>query len=48
MFFVASLPKGAIVKIPIQTINKSKEIWGEDAEEFRCGIIYYIPVRIYR
>lgn len=25
-----------IVYVPIQAVNKSKELWGEDAGEFRC------------
>lgn len=25
-----------IVTVPIQVVNKSKELWGEDAGEFRC------------
>lgn len=29
------LREGDIVKLPIRAINRSKEIWGEDAEEFR-------------
>ncbi|EIM89578.1 cytochrome P450 [Stereum hirsutum FP-91666 SS1] len=29
------LREGDIVKLPIRAINRSKEIWGEDAEEFK-------------
>lgn len=25
-----------IVSVPIQAVNNSKELWGEDAGEFRC------------
>lgn len=28
--------KGDIITVPIQAINKSKQIWGEDAQLFRC------------
>lgn len=28
--------RGDIISIPIQAINKSRELWGEDASEFRC------------
>ncbi|KAJ7073281.1 cytochrome P450 [Mycena belliarum] len=29
------VPKGTVITIPIRAINTWKEIWGEDAEEFR-------------
>ena len=30
------LHRGDIITIPIQAVNRSKEVWGEDAKEFRC------------
>jgi PHYB activation tagged suppressor 1 len=29
------VPKGAILSIPIKTIHRDKEVWGEDADEFK-------------
>ena len=30
------MSKGDTVIIPIRLLNRSSEIWGEDANEFRC------------
>ena len=30
------ISKGDSIFIPIQTVNRSKQLWGPDAEEFRC------------
>uniref|UniRef100_A0A0D9X1X1 Cytochrome P450 n=1 Tax=Leersia perrieri TaxID=77586 RepID=A0A0D9X1X1_9ORYZ len=30
-----AVPDGAVVSIPIATIHRDKEVWGEDADEFR-------------
>jgi hypothetical protein len=30
------IKKWDILMVPIQAVNKSKRIWGEDAESFRC------------
>ena len=30
------ISKGDPITIPIQTMNRSKQLWGPDAEEFRC------------
>ncbi|BAH93892.1 Os07g0419000 [Oryza sativa Japonica Group] len=29
------MPEGALLMIPIATIHRDKEVWGEDADEFR-------------
>ncbi|KAF8149662.1 cytochrome P450 [Mycena galopus ATCC 62051] len=29
------IPKGQIIHVPIMTVNTEKEIWGDDAEEFK-------------
>lgn len=36
--------KGDTVFIPILAINRSKELWGEDAFEFKC-VLPLIPLR---
>jgi hypothetical protein len=32
--------KWDIVTVPIQAVNKSRELWGEDAGEFRCVVCF--------
>lgn len=34
---VVKITKGDKVLLPIQTVNKSTMIWGEDAAQFRCA-----------
>ena len=30
------MKKGDSIILPIQSLNISKDVWGEDAEEFKC------------
>ena len=30
------MKKGDSIILPIQSLNVSKDVWGEDAEEFKC------------
>lgn len=32
---ILSIPKGQIMHIPILAVNTDKEIWGDDAAEFK-------------
>ena len=41
--------KGDIITVPIQAINKSRQIWGEDAQLFKCvglgyGVYICLPI----
>jgi hypothetical protein len=36
--FCPRIPKGQMIHIPIWAVNTDKEIWGDDAKDFRCVI----------
>jgi cytochrome P450 len=43
--------KGDVVVIPIRLLNRSTEVWGEDANEFRYAhllpfILYFLTVGV--
>lgn len=36
-----------IITVPIQAVNKSTELWGEDAGEFRCVLFLVSPLFLF-
>ena len=39
--------KGDIITVPIQAINKSRQIWGEDAQLFKCVGLGYACISVF-